>query len=140
MNPYESPASPATAQGAEGPRPQRWRILLVSLALMLPWPILAIGLCLLGDLFDHLWESMFMFGSITMLFLMPILCAGFEIPEVVFGLIIGIVWCAVLLFPTFAPARWRQSSTAMIVMYVLQGLFSSAQAALGVLMILGKGV
>ena len=140
MNPYESPSTPATAKGDAPPRAKRWRILLFSLAAMVPWPLLALGLCFWGDLFDKAFEAMFLFGSITMLLLLPLMCAGFEIPDAVYGSIVGVVWSAALILPTFAPIRVRQSHVAVIIMIVLQGLFSFAQAALGVLMIVGKNV
>ena len=140
MNPYESPATPATAESDEPKRRIRWWIPLLSLAVMLPWPLLGIGLGLVGGFFDHFWEIMFLFGGITSLLLVPFICAGLLLSEAAIGTAIGVVWCLALLAPVLIPSRLRATRQALMINFALQSGFSAAQAALGVFMIVGKSV
>ena len=140
MNPYESPSTAAAADDGQPPRPPRLWIVPISLLVMLPWPLVAWGLCLWGSLFESAFEAVILFGSFTLLLLLPLACGGLEIPEVILGIIIMIVWCAVLLFPVYGPSRLRNSKVALICLFILQGLYSAVQAGLGVLMLAGRSV
>ena len=107
---------------------------------MLPWPVIAVGLGRLSGQFEQWFEVAIMFGSITIFFLLPFALFGVEIPEIVICGILLAVWCGFLLFPLLASYRWRTSRQVLIVLYILQSAFSAAQAALGLLMLIGKSV
>ncbi len=112
--------------------------LFASLLVMLPWPILGIVLCLGLSLFETSSEVIFLFGSVTMIFLLPL---GFFVSsEWIFGILVGIVWLAALLLPFGFRRKSIHSKHHVALVLGLQSLFSALQAGLGFLVILGKGI
>ncbi|MDX1925397.1 MAG: hypothetical protein SFV81_02690 [Pirellulaceae bacterium] len=112
------------------------RALLKSLAVMLPWPMLGIFACLSLSLFEKSTEAIFMFGSVTMLFLLPL--AFVQIAEWVFGVLIGIVWLLVLLLPLCFSKKSLHPKYHVEFVLAGQSLFSAIQAGMGFLVVLGK--
>lgn len=112
------------------------RALVGSLLVMLPWPILGIAACVGLSLLEKPSEAIFMFGSITMIFLLPL--GIVEVPEWIYGILMGIVWVLVL----FMPLGFRRVSfhpTFHIgLVWVGQTIFSACQAGFGILLLLGK--
>jgi hypothetical protein len=107
-----------------------------SLAVMLPWPMLGIAACLGLSLFEKSSEAIFMFGSVTMLFLLPL--AFVEIAEWVFGVLVGIVWLLVLLLPLCFNKKSLHFKYHVELVFAGQSLFSAVQAGMGFLVVLGK--
>ena len=107
-------------------------LFLKSCAVMIPWPLLGIVLC--HRMFDQPNEAAFLFGGITGIALVWTVFVG--LPETAFVVILVVAWCLALVVPPVVMYRRRPSQTAIV---VIQGGFSIAQAALGALMVLGKG-
>jgi hypothetical protein len=112
------------------------RALLGSLLVMLPWPLVGIAACLGLSLFEKSSEAIFMFGSVTMLFLLPL--AFVVSSEWVFGALIGIVWLLVLFLPLGLGKKSLHPRFRVGLVLVYQSLFSAIQAGFGFLVILGK--
>ena len=111
--------------------------LLKSLGVMIPWPI--VGIALSYGMFDQADEAILLFGGVTGLFLVPIMMIG-DISEMTFGLVICVVWGVALLLPPIIVHRRFRSRGTRAILLGLQSAFSLAQAAMGILMILGKDV
>jgi hypothetical protein len=135
-NPYEmnsqSPEFPLNDATVTFPR----RALFASLLVMLPWPMFGITACLGLSLFEKPSEAVFLFGSVTMLFLFPL--AFVVSSEWVYGLLIGIVWLFTLLLPICFRTRSLHPRFHVELVLVCQSIFSAIQAGLGFLLILGK--
>jgi len=117
-----------------------WRpaiILLASLAVMVPWPL--VGIALTRGLFDQPDEAVWLFGGVTGMALAP-LALVVELTNTVFWVVILGVWCIALVVPAVIVLRIRSSRTAVAVLLSSQAAFSLVQAAMGALMILGKDV
>ncbi len=131
-NPYETPAASPTPERGRPPRSAL--VLALSLAVMLPWPLLALGM--MYRRFDYPGEFVLLFGGVTGLFLTPILLIA-RVPGVVFGGILLAAWLAAWI----APAPWvirRRTPAFFRKLLIFQSAFSFAQAGMGLLMILGK--
>jgi hypothetical protein len=139
-NPYESPIVTASAQTHTVRRRSAFLTLLGSLAVMLPWPALGIGVGLAGSIFEQASDFMFFFGSATLLLFLPFFLGGEGPPEVVIGTVIVVVWCSVLILPALFVALRRPAGGVVAFLVLLQSIFALAQAALGLLMILGRSV
>ena len=118
----------------------RWELptfLLLSFLGMIQWPLL--GIALMYPMFDRWSEGMLFFGSLSLLFLLPIY--AFITPS---ELVIGVILIAIWLLAWVCASVWvtRGSSTKKWQIVCLSALsFASfIQAALGSLMILGKTV
>ena len=109
-----------------------------SLIAMLPWPLFAISLCMMGAIFEQSNDFMLLFGGVTLIFLIPL--GLFDPPEWAFMVVFAVVWVLVLAAPALLVACGKLTKGNRTVAYVLQGVFSAAQAGLGFLMIVGRGV
>lgn len=114
------------------------RYILVSLVVMLPWPLFGILACLGLSLFDKPSEAVLMFGGVTLFFLLPLALITNE--QWVYAVIIGTLWLVVLLAPLWFSRKIAHPRFNMAMIFVLQSLISAIQAGLGFLMILGKGI
>ncbi|TWT86379.1 hypothetical protein [Neorhodopirellula pilleata] len=135
-NPFASPLSSPALPVHDAPVTFPRRALLGSLLVMLPWPMLGIAACMGLSLFEKSSEAIFMFGSITMIFLLPL--AFVVTSEWIYGTLIGIVWLLVLFLPLWLGKRALRPRFHVQTVLVCQSLFSAMQAGLGFLMILGK--
>ena len=135
--PLDQSQSPKTDETQQDRANIPW-MFAASLIAMLPWPLIAIGLCVTGSMFEQSNEFILMFGGVTMIFLLPI--GMFDPPEWVFTAIFVVVWVFVLLLPVLFAARRKLQRGHLVVAYVLQTGFSIAQAGLGLLMIVGRNV
>ena len=141
-NPYEPPKAESQAQAvvtahdAEA-KPGVLFVFAGSVVAMLPWPLIAIGLCQWLSIFDRAGEVPFLFGGVTLLFLIPIMFIA-PPPEWLVDTIIMTIWILVLILPAFVVARRRQSWSNVILMFTLQANFSLMQAGLAFLMMCGK--
>lgn len=131
-SPISSPALSMLDATATIPR----RALLGSLLVMLSWPMLGIAACLSLSLFEESSDAVFMFGSITMIFLLPL--AFVVTSDWIYGILIGMVWLSVLSLPLWLGRRSLHHRFGVQVVLVCQAIFSAMQAGLGFLMILGK--
>jgi hypothetical protein len=141
-NPYESPRAEGKALTAQTPhdgaaKPNLVLVIAGSLVAMLPWPLIAIGLCHWLSIFERAGEVPFLFGGVTLLFLIPIMLIA-PPPEWLVDTIIVTIWMLVLILPALVVARRRQSWTNVILMFTLQAAFSLLQAGLAFLMMCGK--
>ena len=132
------PPSPSL-NSLQANRPVRWLfVYLSSLAVMAPWPLLAI--LLTYSSFDDPGEVALLFGGITSIFLLiPTLFFG-SVSEDSFAVIIYVVWVLAFLLPPLLLARRMRSPNALLVLFAMQSAFSLGQAALGAFMIFGKTV
>lgn len=110
---------------------------LASLAVMLPWPVL--GILLLQSQFDRSSEAVLLLGGVTMFPLMTLALFGNPSEETLIG-IVAAVWLVAAIVPTpLFRARlvswWRIGG-----LLGAQSLFAFAQAAMGALLIVGKGI
>lgn len=133
-NPYEvkslSPALPMNDV-------PRWSILR-SFLVMLPWPMLGIGVCLGLSIFEEASEAVLMFGGLTLIFSLPL---GLVVSsEWIFGALIGLVWLLALVLPLWFDEKAMHDKFNVVAILAGQSLFSAIQAGLGFLMILGKSV
>lgn len=135
-NPFEINASSVEAAVNNEPVYFSVRALLGSLMVMLPWPILGIAICLGFSLFEEFGEAVFLFGSVTMIFLLPLALVVNSMW--IFGTLSGFVWLLVLFLPfTFGKSSILRKLNVQTV-WVLQSLFSAAQAGVGFMIVLGK--
>lgn len=140
-NPYESPSVAGETRRGAPRRPRVWLTLLGSLAVMIPWPILGIGVCIAGNLFEQAIDAVLLFGSVTLLLLIaPCYLMGLEPSEVLIGIVIIVVWIFVLIAPSLWAVRRRPTGPIAGLLFILQTVFAMAQAAFGFLMILGRSV
>ncbi len=96
-NPFASPLSSSIPPLNDTPVTFPRRPLLGSLLVMVSWPMLGIAVCWGLSLFEKPSEAIFMFGSVTMIFLFPLAFAVSS--EWIYGTLIGIVWLLVLFLP-----------------------------------------
>ncbi len=137
MNDLHAPSAP---DGGRIPRFTPTRILAhgaVSLAAMLPWPLL--GILLLSSQLDKPSEAGIFFGGVT-LFPLTILALFGSVPEEALLAIILVVWLAAAFAPWILLRRFLDSRGAIIGLLALQAVFSIAQAAMGALLVVGKSV
>lgn len=112
------------------------RDLFASLMVMLAWPILGIAICLRLSLFEEFGEAVFLFGSVTMIFLLPLALVVNSMW--IFGTLSGFLWLLVLFLPfTFGKSSILRKLNVQTV-WVLQSLFSAIQAGVGFMIVLGK--
>lgn len=136
LNPYDANASVTTRPLKEPPAAFPPRALWGSLLVMLPWPLLGMAACLGFSLFEKPSETIFLFGSVTMIFLFPI---GMIVnSEWIFGVLVGLVWLIALFAPLWFGKKSLHTRFHVAILLACQSLFSAAQAGLGFLMILGK--
>ena len=137
-NPYEVSSLPAMLPLDATPVSFPLGAFWVSLAVMLPWPILGIWACLSLSLFEKSTEAIFMFGSVTMFFLCPL---GFVVDsELVWGVLVGVVWLFALLLPLCFRRKSIHPRFQVPIVLIGQSLFSAIQAGLGFLVVLGKQI
>ena len=105
---------------------------------MLPWPLFGISLCMMGAIFEQANDFTLLFGGVTLIFLLPL--ALVDPPEWVLVVIFIFVWIFVFVLPALLVALGKLRKNNLIVAYVLQAVFSVAQAVLGMLMIVGRSV
>ena len=109
--------------------------LLQSLVVMIPWPLIGIGL--MYGMFDAPDEWVLMFGGISIFVAVPLLVFD-VVTEATISAFILAVWMSCLILPPAFMKRKRASGQARAVFLLMQSGFSLGQAAMGVLMILGK--
>lgn len=117
-----------------------WRTLamcLGSLAFMAPWPLL--GILLVHPYFDRASEAFMLFGGITLFPLMILALFGSVSEEVLIALLL-LVWLAAAVIPNLWLRRHLTSWSTIGGLLGAQTAFALAQAAMGVLLILGKNV
>lgn len=118
----------------------RWSLptfLLLSFLCMIVWPLL--GIALMHPMFDQWSEGMLFFGSLSLLFLLPIY--AFITPsELVIGVILLAIWLLAWVCSSVWVTRGSSTKTWQIVCLAALSFASFVQAALGSLMILGKAV
>lgn len=126
---------------ADVPRVSAWWlpvILLMSFVAMIPWP--ASGIALFQSTFENAWEAYFMFGGLTAIPVayMSILFGGLSNDG--FGMILVVVWGLVLVAPPALIVLFRPTRRWIVATLIGQATFSMIQAALGILMVIGKSV
>ncbi len=135
-NPFASPLSssgPAKNDAVNSfPRRAIWGSVLV----MLPWPMLGIAACLGLSLFEELCEAVFLFGSVTMIFLLPLALVVDSMW--IFGTFSVFVWLLVLLLPFCIGKKSSNPRFPFRTVLVCQAIFSAMQAGAGFLVVLGK--
>ncbi|MBX3407769.1 MAG: hypothetical protein KF869_13505 [Phycisphaeraceae bacterium] len=112
-------------------------LVLGSLAVMVPWPLL--GILLMQSSFDRETEAFMLFGGITLFPLMLLALFGAPSEEVLIGLMM-LVWLATAVVPGLMLRRRLRSWLAIGGLLGVQSAFSFAQAVMGVLLIVGKNV
>jgi hypothetical protein len=112
--------------------------LLWSFLVMIPWPLIGIVASWGLSLFESVGESIFMFGGVTMILLLPL--ALFVNSVWVFGAIAVLVWLFVVYLPIVFGHRLTRIGISLPIIFVGQSLFSAMQAGLGFLIVLGKQV
>ena len=135
-NPYQTKALSSEPAVNSDPVYFSMRALLGSLVVMLPWPMIGIGVCLGLSLFEELGEAVFMFGSVTMIFLLPLALVVNSMW--IFGALSVFAWLLVLVLPFCfgkSPIHRRFHFHTVL---VCQALFSAIQAGVGFLVVLGK--
>jgi hypothetical protein len=137
-NPFASPLSSPVLPLNDAPISFPRSAILGSILVMLPWPIIGIVACLSLSLFDELGEAIFMFGSVTMIFLLPLALVTDSMW--IFGALSGLVWLLVLLLPSYFGRKSIHPRFRIHTVLVCQSLFSAIQAGLGFLVVLGKQV
>lgn len=136
-NPY-APGSSPNLPLSDGTTYFSGRSFLSSLLVMIPWPLLGIAGCMGVAVLERSSEMLFMFGGVTLLFLLPL--AFIVTAEWIYGVLIAIVWLVVLLLPSFRRRNSVQPRIKLTNILIGQSIFSAIQAGLGFLMIIGKGV
>lgn len=117
-----------------------WRmfaLLLASLAVMLPWPLL--GILVLQGQFDRSSEAFFFFGGITLFPLMILALFGNPSEEVLV-VILMMVWLATAMLPNLFLYTRLVSWGRVVGLLGAQSLFAFLQAAMGAMLIIGKSV
>lgn len=110
---------------------------VVSLIVMLPWPLL--GILLMRSLFDRATEGFLFFGGITM-FPLVILAIFGPVPEEVNIALLMLVWLATAAVPAIWLRRRLRSWWAVGGLLGAQAMLSLAQASMGALLIIGKSI
>ena len=110
---------------------------LVSIAVMVPWPLL--GILLTRSSFDRPSEAFLLFGGVTMFPLMILALFG-SVPEEVLIALIMLVWLAAAVVPGLWLRRSLRSWWAVVVLLAFVASFSLAQAVMGALLVVGKNV
>ncbi len=111
---------------------------LWSFLVMIPWPLMGLAACWGLSLFESVGESIFMFGGVTMILLLPLALLVNSVE--VFGAIAVLVWLSVLYLPNVFEQRLTRLGISLPIIFVGQSLFSAIQAGLGFLIVLGKQV
>jgi hypothetical protein len=135
-NPFASPLSSPVLPLNDAPVSFPRSAVFGSLLVMVPWPTLGIAACLGLSLFEESNEVVFLFGSVTMIFLLPL--AFVVSSEWIYDILIGIVWLLVLFLPICFGKKSLHPRFHVAIVLVCQSLFSAIQAVLGFLVILGK--
>lgn len=135
-NPYEIKALSSETAVNHDPVYFSTRALLGSLLVMLPWPMMGIALCLGLSLFEESGEAVFMFGSVTMIFLLPLALVVNSMW--IFGALSGFVWLLVLVLPFCFGKSSVLRKVSVPTVLVLQSLFSAIQAGVGFMVVIGK--
>lgn len=135
-NPYEIKAISSEPAVNKDPVYFSMKALLGSLLVMLPWPLIGIAFCQGLSLFEESGEAVFMFGSVTMIFLLPL--ALVVNSTWIFGALSGFVWIVVLVLPFCFGKSSILRKLSVPTVLVFQSLFSAIQAGVGVMIVLGK--
>lgn len=135
-NPYEIKALASETAINHDPVYFSMKALLGSLLVMLPWPLMGIALCLGLSLFEESGEAVFMFGSVTMIFLLPLALVVNSMW--IFGALSGLVWLLVLVLPFCFGKSSVLRKVSVPTVLVLQSLFSAIQAGVGFMVVIGK--
>ena len=112
------------------------RNLAISLCIMLPWPAIAIAVCMAWSMLGEPLDAMLMFGGITLLFLLPL--GVVATPDWVFAVLIGMAWLATLAIPAWRTFVGKRDY--LFFSFALQFVFAMLQAGLGWLMLWARGV
>lgn len=112
-------------------------LILGSLAVMVPWPLL--GILLMQSSFDKETEAFMSFGGIT-LFPLMILALFASPSEEVLIVLIMLVWLAAAVVPGLWLRRRLRSWWSIGALLGAQSAFSLAQAVMGALLIVGKNI
>lgn len=137
-SPFASPLASSVLPLNDAPISYSRGDLLGSLLVMLPWPMIGIAVCLGLGLFEELGEAVFMFGSVTMIFLLPLALVTDSMW--VFGALSVLVWVSVLFLTSFFRRRSLHPRFHLQIVLACQSLFSALQAGIGFLVVLGKQV
>lgn len=135
-NPFATPLSSSGSPKYDAVISFPKRAILGSLLVMLPWPMIGIAACLGLSLFEESGEAIFMFGSVTMIFLLPLALVVDSMW--IFGALSGFVWLLVLLLPLCFSMKSFHPKLHIQIVLVCQSLFSAIQAVVGFLVVLGK--
>lgn len=118
-------------------RPPLAILLGAGVVAMIPWPMLGVTICI--GMLDQANEAYLLLGGVTGLVIAPLLLP-LQAPDALFSAVILGVWISAWLVPPIVMLRKNWSTTTSIVVVLGQSLFSFSQAAMGVLIIFGKGV
>lgn len=129
----DDPAKPES----RAPRAQLAKRLIVSLLLMLPWPLIAA--ILLWDQFDQANEALLMLGGLTAMLLFPLILAG-QYADILFATAISLVWLIAWLAPPLLLRRRVAGDSGVLAMWAGQTIFAILQVVMGALLIIGKSV
>lgn len=137
-SPFTSPLSSPVLPLNDAPDYFPRSAILSSILVMLPWPMIGIAACLSLSLFEKSTEAIWMFGSVTMIFLFPL--AFIVTAEWVYGAFIGIIWLLVLFLPLVFRRKSLHRTFHVQAVLILQSIFSAVQAGFGFLVVLGKQI
>ena len=118
-------------------------LFLISMSLMAVWPAIGSGLSFYGGLIEKSSEYGMLFGGITLFALFPF--ALVTDSELFYIAAILAVWCVVLITPTLLLRSIQgkypgQEWGTMLLFFGFQFALSCGQAAMGLLLRLGKNV
>ncbi len=132
------PAERATTGMAREARTLRGVVALClgSLAVMVPWPLLAI--LATHPYLDNRNEVVLLFGGITGIPVVMLMLVG--VSETAAMSLISLAWIAAAVVPDIWLARRLSSRQSVLLLLGAQAAFSFAQAAVGAMMIFGKAV
>jgi hypothetical protein len=137
-NPFVSPLPSPVLPLNDAPDQFPKSAIQVSILVMLPWPMIGIAACSSLSLFEKSTEAIWMFGSVTMIFLFPL--AFIVTAEWVYGAIIGLVWLLVLFLPLVFRRTSLHRTFHLQTVLILQSIFSAIQAGFGFLVVLGQQI
>ena len=121
----------------KGPRRLLW--ILYTLLVMAPWPIIGIVATNSMRVLDRTDEITFLFGGISLIFLIPL---AFVIPmsDTAFGTLAYVIWGLSAVLPPVIVVRRATRLSPLIWMLGTLSAFSLVQALMGGLMLLTKSV
>ena len=132
---------PAASSAAtrDAPPVQGRRILAIqglSILVMAIWPLLGMAF----DLPAGTDGLVLLLGGVTIILLVPFMMVAGSFPEPVTAGLVILFWSLVWLLPAWSLRRRLRSRRAVIVLLLVQSLFSLAQTLMGSLMWVTRGV